>query len=85
MTELEQEIREFITTKVKKRLERFGLTDEAINDEFSLTESGVFDSIEFVELMTDVEHQFNVSVNFENYDPGEFTTLGGFSRCAAQG
>ena len=52
-----------------------------MSNDFSLTGTGVFDSMDFMNLIADVEEHFNVEVDFSNHDPEFFTTLGGFIHC----
>jgi len=74
------EIKEFILKKIEEKCDLMGIPfdyDE-LSDEFSLTGTGVFDSMDFMNLIADVEENFNVEVDFSNHDPEYFTTLNGF-------
>ena len=84
MTDLEVSINNFVIARAKKKIEKFGLSSEDLNQDFSLTGSGVFDSMEFLELISDVETKFNIMIDFSGFEPEEFTTLRGFSHCASQ-
>jgi acyl carrier protein len=78
-----EEIKEFIIGKImeKSRQLDIPIDQDSIDDEFSLTGSGVFDSMDFMNLITDTEEKFGVEVDFSNHDPEFFTTLKGFIEC----
>jgi len=50
----------------------------AVDDSCNLVESGLVDSLGFLELVAAVETKFAVKFDFSAADPAEFTTLGGF-------
>jgi acyl carrier protein len=74
------EIKEFIIGKIEEKCKLMDIYYDpaTILDDFSLTGSGVFDSMDFMNLITDVEERFSVEVDFSNHDPESFTTLNGF-------
>ena len=84
MEDLKESINSFVVERARKKIEKFGLSSEDLTDDFSLTGSGVFDSMEFLELISDVETKFNIIIDFGGFEPEEFTTLRGFSHCASQ-
>ena len=55
----------------------------ALDDDFDLMNSGLFDSVAFMELITDIEDTLDIELDFDDLDPEEFTSLGGLVRCAA--
>jgi acyl carrier protein len=77
------EIKEFIIDKIeeKSKLLDISFEQEVIRDEFSLTGTGIFDSMDFMNLIADVEEKFSVEIDFSNHDPESFTTLKGFIEC----
>jgi acyl carrier protein len=76
------EITAFIIEKVEKKAEQLGIElDNKIDSEFSLTGSGVFDSMDFMNLIAEVEDKFNVEVDFSNEEPTIFTKIYGFVGC----
>jgi acyl carrier protein len=77
------EIKEFIIDKIeeKSKLLDIFVEHEVITDDFSLTGTGIFDSMDFMNMITDVEEKFSVEVDFSNHDPESFTTLKGFIEC----
>jgi acyl carrier protein len=74
-------IRSFLIEKIIVKADRHNIKVEEPGDEFSLTASGLFDSMDFLNLMLDIENAFGVTVDFSDAEPEEFTTLGGFLRC----
>lgn len=83
MSVLQNEIREFLMKKVQARLSKMGESPLALDDDFNLVNSGVVDSMGFLTLITEVESAFGIEIDFSDYEPSEFTTLGGFARYAA--
>jgi acyl carrier protein len=73
-----EEYKQFIIRCIKKKSEQLSVNLTEINDDFSLTGSGIFDSMDFMNLIVDVENEFKVSVDFSDADPEKFTTLMGF-------
>jgi acyl carrier protein len=72
----------FIKGEIRKKAEKLQVViDEEINESFSLTGSGFFDSMDFMRLIVEVEEKFGVEVNFSDHDPKVFTTVGGFIKC----
>jgi acyl carrier protein len=78
-----KEIKEFILNKIEEKSKLLGISFDynELTDDFSLTGTGIFDSMDFMNLITDVEEKFNVEVDFSNHDPESFTTLNGFIEC----
>jgi acyl carrier protein len=77
-----EEIKGWLAQQVQIKAEKLQVAfDDEITDEFSLTGSGLFDSMDFMTLIVEVEEKFSVEVDFSEYEPQIFTTLGGFVRC----
>jgi acyl carrier protein len=77
-----EEIKRWVIEKVKNKAKKLQVIfEDEISDEFSLTGSGIFDSMDFMVLIADVESAFNVIVDFSDSDPEQFTTLNGFIEC----
>lgn len=53
------------------------LKNTEINEGTNLIESGILDSMSFLDLISALEQQFSVSIDFGERDPNEFLTLGG--------
>jgi acyl carrier protein len=76
------QMREFVLSSIKEKLDLLGIDASQINDDTSLTDSGIVDSMGFVELVGNVEDKFGYEIDLDEFDPEEFTTLGGFLKCA---
>ena len=81
MTAHFNDVKEFIYQTLESRLASLDINREQFDNAFPLIQSGVIDSLGFLELVVAVEDEFNVELDFENSNPGEFTTLAGFIRC----
>lgn len=74
------EIKDFIIKRISSRMELFGITERDIADDFNLVQTGLLDSMAFVDLLTDMEKEFNVEVDFEKaFENAGLTTLGGLT------
>ena len=51
-------VREYILAKAQKKAKLLGIDDGMLESDFSLTGSGIFDSMDILELLTDVEEHF---------------------------
>ncbi len=77
--DLENKISDYLkraleSLKAKKRL------NVALTPDLDLVESGIVDSMEFLRLVSDVEAAFNLEIDFNDPEPGAFTTFGGLVR-----
>ncbi len=78
----QQEIFVFIKQRVESKANKFQIVlEEDINETFSITGSGLFDSMDFMNLIVEVEEKFGVEVDFSEFEPEVFTTVGGFIKC----
>jgi acyl carrier protein len=82
MTDRSREIRSFVLGQITERMKLLDLAPTEVDGSLNLVESGLLDSMGFVELVGSVENKFQVEINFEDLEPSEFTTLEGFVRCA---
>lgn len=79
-----QDVRSFILRRISSALLEKGIKPENVSDDFDLLSAGVVDSLGVIELITAVEQQFQITVDFERIDPVELTVIGPFSRFVAQ-
>jgi len=75
MEETSKKVKEFILEELRNRA---GDIDDK-NMEENFIESGVIDSLGFLELLMAIEQKFNAQINFTELDPSEFTTLKGLT------
>lgn len=79
----QDEIKEFILSKARRNVKVLGIGEEILSDDFSLRGSGIFDSMQIVELITDLENKFDIEIDLSDLEPSEFDTISGFSRSIA--
>ena len=75
-------VRRFVSDRVRAQAQQRKLPMDGLTDDLNLVETGLFDSLGFVELIAAVEEEFGVEVDFGVVDPETFTTLGGIIQCA---
>ncbi len=78
---MREEIRMYIEDYVRRKYNEIGAAYSGISDNESLTNSGLFDSMEFFGLITEIEEHFNVQISFEDVEPDQFTTIRGLLDC----
>lgn len=82
------QVRAFIIEQLEEYAKARAMTLPDIADDTDLLESGLVDSMGFVELISAIERRFNCEVDFGQFCSDNFTTLGGLvasvvSPCAA--
>jgi D-alanine--poly(phosphoribitol) ligase subunit 2 len=71
------DVRRFVVERLQRRAQHVGFALGNPADDMNLMESGLFDSLAFVELIAAIEEEFDVEVDFTDVDPDRFTTLAG--------
>lgn len=84
ITVMDDAVREAILRHVTGALEGHGFDPQQIDDDFNLLESGVVDSFGVLELITAMEEQFGVSLDLEDVEPVNLTTVGPLARLIAE-
>ena len=79
------QLRQFIVGKITNRLVQLDIESSSLSDSFDLMGSGAIDSMEFINLLGEIEMAFDIDLDFSEYDPSEFTTLGGLMGCVSRG
>lgn len=75
------ELREELLAILESRLERFGITKDEIRDDFDLVRSGLVSSLEFVEVMAEMERRRGVEIDYEKaIAEKDFTSVSGMVR-----
>ena len=69
-------VQNFIRAKINERIQLMGINSFSPEDSTDLVREGIFDSLAFIDLITNCEHEFATEINLENYNPREFTTYG---------
>ena len=74
-------IRDFVIEKLEQKLEMFDVKASELNNSFDLVQSGLLDSMGFVNLIGALEQEFEVEIDFESaFDEPDFTTIDGIER-----
>jgi acyl carrier protein len=78
------QIRAFIHDRIRQKAADSRQSGPALDDSLNLVETGLFDSLGFVQLISGIEKEFNLELNTGDLDPEEFTVLGNLVRAAAE-
>jgi acyl carrier protein len=78
----ENELTKFIIKQLETRFKRIGFIEKYLLSDFNLVQTGILDSMQFIELISLLEKEFKIELDFENELPGSFTTLSGLVRLA---
>jgi len=71
-------VKEFIRHKMELRASVVGIDMEDLqNEELSLLESGIFDSLTFINLLSDLETEYSIELDLSDIEPEYFTSLQG--------
>ena len=77
------EIEAFVKKLLGEKIEKSGKTI-AITDDLNFIQSGLMDSVGFLDLLGAVEDEFDIEVDFDDKDPEEFLNLKGFLKSIYQ-
>ena len=80
----ELEIRSFLVERLRSNLDGKGLQPENVNDSLDLVTEGIIDSLGLLELISAVEAEFELQVDFEQMNTEDLTVLGPFCRYVAR-
>lgn len=80
---MNSEIKVYINEHIRKKYAEIGTEFDGIDGDESLTTSGLFDSMEFFGLITDIEEHFDVEIAFDGVEPDKFTTVNGLLSCVS--
>jgi acyl carrier protein len=78
-----QTVRTFVLDRVELPLSAVGLTPDTTPDDYDLLASGVIDSFGIIELIADIEDQFDVALEFDEIEPSVVTVVGPLSQYVA--
>ena len=73
----EAEVRAIIIDLVTPMVERAGRAAADLQDNTELLQSGLIDSFEFLDLITEIEQRAGVEIDLAALDDDDFTTIGG--------
>ena len=70
------EVKRFIISHLADSLKENGSLQKEIADDFDLMKRGIIDSIGLILLISAIEEQFNIEVDFEDLDTEYITVIG---------
>ena len=79
-----EKIRMFLINRFIELLSVRGLKPEEVPDDFDLLAEGIIDSFGIIEMVSDIEKEFGVEIDFEDFEPEEITIIGPFCRYVSQ-
>ena len=80
MIDVCNDVRSFVIEQLKQIARGRGITLSDPADDVDLLDTGLVDSMGFVELIAAVENHLGREVDLSGHDLEQFTTLGGFVR-----
>lgn len=69
------EVREFLFEKVKSKVNEEQFSSISMTE--SLIAQGIFDSIDFITMLMEIENTFEIELDFDDVDPAQFTSIDG--------
>jgi acyl carrier protein len=75
-----EDIRKFILRRYSEQLSANGMALDAVPDDYDLMITGVIDSLGLIEMISAMEDEFNLEIDFEGLDADEMTIIGPFCR-----
>ena len=76
-----EQVQSFILKKVSERAKLLGLEVDGANigGEESMLDSGFFDSLSFLDLLGEIENEYDVEIDLSEHEPAYFMTANGFA------
>lgn len=75
------EIRKRLIEMMAEKLRRIDVNESELGDDFDLVNSGLLNSLEFVDVVASLEREWHCEIDYEAaLEKGELTTLGGLVR-----
>ncbi len=69
-------VKSFLSEQVQRRMQLLGLNSGSPSNDSDLVKEGIYDSLSFVDLVSECENKFGIVIDLEKYQPGEFTKFG---------
>ena len=79
-----QNVREFILKKFEPALRDHGMSVDKVPEDFDLFAEGIVDSMGVLNMITDVETEFGITLDMEKLDAEQLTILSAFSKYVAE-
>lgn len=83
--DLRQEVQTFIEDYLRMLLRDMRISGVEITGDLNMIDTGIINSMGFIELVADIEEEFAVHVDFEHYRPEELSTVTGLVECVVNG
>ena len=75
-----ESIRKFILQHFGEKLADEGLSSADVQDDFDLLDTGLTDSLGIIDMITEIEVEFDLEIDYEDLDPDDMTVIGALSR-----
>ncbi len=75
-----EDIRKFILRRYSEQFSANGMALDDVPEDYDLMNAGVIDSLGLVQMISAVEKEFNLEIDFEGLDANEMTIIGPFCR-----
>lgn len=83
--DIERKLQTFIEDYLRMRLRDMRISGVEITGDLNMIDTGIINSMGFIELVADIEEEFAVDVDFEHYRPEELSTVTGLVECVMNG
>ena len=77
-------VRVLVLSRLQASIVATSLRPEDINDDLDMLTAGLIDSMGIVELLTAIEHDLDVTIDFAELDPESLTIIGPLCRYIAE-
>lgn len=76
----ETKVRDELIALLRPRMEKLGIRERELRNDFDLVASGFVNSMEFVDLVSELESKCGVEIDFDKVlESRKFTTIGGLT------
>ena len=75
-----EDIRKFILRRYSEQFSVNGMDLDDVPEDYDLMDAGVIDSLGLIQMISAVEEEFNMAIDFEGLDANEMTIIGPFCR-----
>ena len=72
-----KEIRNYILSLLEGKIKRLGFKEKYLLNDFDLIQSGLLDSMQFLELISDIEEHYKMEIDFDKEEISKLRKLSG--------
>ncbi|MBN1983838.1 MAG: acyl carrier protein [Chitinivibrionales bacterium] len=76
----ENEVKKIVIEKIRSYAAGNGVKIKKIDEEKSLIKQGIVDSVGLIDVLSILEQEFNITINFAENDPEQFSSVNGLAR-----